>query len=144
MPYSQKNNNLGFSELYVGRAEIMTRQITVALIRDFSEISGDNSSIHVDQDAARAAGHANQVAHGVISQCYFSALIGTRLPGDSALLIELSSSFRSPILVGDTVTYEAVVAERHEAIQCITLKLKGTNQRGQRTVTGKALVKVCP
>lgn len=142
MPYSQKNNNLGFSELYVGRAETMTRQITVALISDFSKISGDHSAIHVDPVAAYAAGHADQVAHGVISQCYFSALIGTRLPGDSALLIQLSSSFRSPILVGDTITYEAVVAERHEAMQCITLKLSGTNQRGERTVSGRALVKV--
>lgn len=144
MSSERKNNNLSFEQLYVGRSETMIRKIDAEMIIDFSRMSGDDSAIHVDASAARAAGYADRVAHGVISQCHFSALIGTRLPGDSALLLEISSRFRAPILAGDVVTYEAIVAERHEVMQCITVKLRATNQRGEQTVYGKALVKVRP
>lgn len=138
----QSNSNFSFDEISVGQSEVLVQHITAETINGLADLSGDHSAIHVREDAARAAGHAGQVAHGVLSQCFFSALIGTRLPGDSALLLELTSRFRLPVLAGDTVTYEGKVAELHESTRCITLKLAGTNQHGQKVVVGKALVRV--
>ncbi len=85
--------------------------ITAEQIDTFAKITGDFNPIHVDEDAAIAAGFPGRIAHGALSASLISAVLGNDLPGPGAVFVELNLRFRRPALIGDEVTAVATVQE---------------------------------
>lgn len=137
-----KRADLSLNQLRVGDECSTTIQVTNDLLDAFIAISGDDSKLHHDEAYAKNAGFKNRVVHGALISSFFSALIGTRLPGDSALLLDLSCKFHHPAFVDEEIIVTAKVAEVHEALNCISLKLYAHNTDGEKLTTGKSLVKV--
>ena len=134
--------DLTLGQIAIGDECSTNIKLTESLVDDFIVISGDHSRLHTDPHYAKLAGFKGRVVHGVMISSFFSALIGTKLPGNSALLLELSTKFHQPAFVGDKIQVTVSVAEIHESTNCINLKLRACNDQGKKVASGRALVKV--
>ena len=98
-------------DLEVGMSATTSMTITGEQIDTFAKITGDFNPIHVDDEAAKAAGFAGRIAHGALSASLISAVLGNDLPGPGAVFVELNLRFRRPAMIGDEVTAVATVKE---------------------------------
>ena len=116
--------------------------VTADLLDHFITVSGDSSLIHLDSKYARNAGFDDRVVHGALISSFFSALIGTQLPGNSGLLLEISCKFHTPAFVNNTIFVKATITDIHKNIGCISIRLQAEDDNAKKLSTGKALVKI--
>ncbi len=69
-------------------------------ISRFADASGDHNPLHVDPEAARAAGFPATIAHGVMTLAELSRLLGTEAPGPGTVIARLDSAFLRPVVAG--------------------------------------------
>lgn len=91
-------------EIKIGMSESYSQTITDADVKDFSGISGDKNPVHMNEEYAKASRFGKRIAHGMLSSGFFSALFGTKLPGQGCVYVAQSLKFRKPVYIGDTVT----------------------------------------
>jgi len=137
-----KRNNHSFDQLKVGDYAHKEIEVTLEMLSNYIELSGDDSKIHQSDTFARAAGFNGQIVHGTLISSFYSALIGTKLPGDSGLLVEMSCKFHKPAYVGESIFITATVLDKHESVQCISIKFEAYNEENNKLSSGKALVKI--
>ena len=75
----------------------------------FAGASGDHNPIHIDIDAARAAGEPDVFAHGMLSMAYLGTLFTGQLP--QSLLRDWSVRFSARTPVHSQVTCRAIVRD---------------------------------
>lgn len=95
--------NMKFEDLVVGMSASYSQTITDADVKSFAGISGDNNPVHMSDHHAEKSRFKKRIAHGLLSAGFFSALFGTRLPGDGCVYVSQSLNFRRPVYIGDTV-----------------------------------------
>ncbi len=86
-----------------------SQTITDADIKDFAGISGDRNPVHMDEEYAKNSRYKKRIAHGMITASYFSALFGTKIPGEGCVYVAQSLRFKRPVYLGDTVTASVIV-----------------------------------
>lgn len=114
------------------RSEIPTlaRVVTAEDVRAYAEAGGDRNPLHVDDDAARAAGFPGVIAHGMFTMGHLSACIA-RWAGGPERIRRLSAQFRAPVFMGEEIVaggrVKAVDVERALAlVDCwVTLERDG-------------------
>jgi 3-hydroxybutyryl-CoA dehydratase len=109
-------------DLEVGMTAQTQATITSDMINTFADITGDHNPIHVDDDAAKAAGFKGRIAHGALSASFISAVLGNDLPGPGAVFVELNLRFRKPAFIGDEITAIAEIAEINERTGRVKMK----------------------
>jgi acyl dehydratase/GNAT superfamily N-acetyltransferase len=77
-----------------------TLEVTDELIRDFARTSGDANPIHLDAEAARAAGFPDRILHGVAVEARISEMLGMRHPGPGTIILGSRFRFRGPLVLG--------------------------------------------
>jgi acyl dehydratase len=118
--------------------EPFTWEVTREQISAYAEASGDRNPIHLDDDAARAAGLPGVIAHGMLGMAQLANFV-VAYAGDHRRLRKLRCRFAGMILPGDTITFSGHVAGEAEGL--VRLELEAANQRGERVLT-KALAEV--
>ena len=81
-----------------------TSPITMEQVRAFAEASGDSNPIHLSSEAARAAGLAGPVLHGMIVAGRFELFLERM---KNCALAELQVRFVRPVPVGSALTISA-------------------------------------
>lgn len=116
--------------------------VTRAMLALYAGASGDHNPIHIDSDFAKAAGHADVFAHGMLSKAQLARLV-TGWAGQANLL-SLTTRFTALTPVGAEVTVTGRVTDRYEAAgeTRLRLTLTATLQDGTRTLRGTAEVLV--
>lgn len=114
----------------------LSRQ-TLAL---FSGASGDHNPIHIDLDFARAAGHPDVFAHGMLGMARLGRLLTRALPQDR--LRRFAVRFTAITRVGDALSCHGEVVERFTADGEPRARLALTAQTvgGAVTLRGEAVV----
>ena len=102
-------NKLEIKDIKIGMEASYSQTITDADIKAFSGMSGDKNPIHMDDEYASKSRYKKRIAHGLISASYFSALFGTKLPGEGCLYVSQSLKFKKAVYLGDTVTATVTV-----------------------------------
>jgi 3-hydroxybutyryl-CoA dehydratase len=97
------------TEISIGMTETYTKTITDDDIKKFAALSGDHNPIHLDEVYCANTKHGKRVAHGLISASFFSAIFGTKLPGEGCLYVNQSLNFKRPVHIDDAVTATVVV-----------------------------------
>ncbi|MBB1474344.1 MaoC family dehydratase [Shewanella sp. SG41-3] len=100
-------------DLEVGMFASYSQTISEADIKSFAGISGDRNPVHLDSEYAEKSMFKKRIAHGMISSSFFSALFGTKLPGEGCVYVSQSLKFRKPVYIDDTVV-ATVMVERIE------------------------------
>ena len=74
-----------FESISVGDKAEIIHVITQSDINQFVELTGDDNKLHVDAEYASTTSFKKPVAHGMLGASFILTIIGTKLPGDSAL-----------------------------------------------------------
>ena len=102
-------NKIPLEEIEIGMNVSYSQTITDSDIKQFSGVSGDRNPIHLDEKYAKKSRFKKRIAHGMMSASYFSALFGTKIPGEGCVYTYQSLNFKKPIYIGDTVTASVIV-----------------------------------
>lgn len=97
-------NKIPLEEIEVGMNASYSQTVTDADIKAFAGISGDRNPVHVDEEYAEHSRYKKRIAHGFMTASYFSALFGTKIPGEGCVYVAQSLQFKRPVYIGDTVT----------------------------------------
>ena len=100
---------LPIEEITVGMEVSYSQTITDADVKAFAGISGDNNPVHMNNEYAEQSRFKKRIAHGLMSASYFSALFGTKLPGEGCVYVSQSLQFKKPVYLEDTVTATVTV-----------------------------------
>ncbi|ORB31737.1 MaoC/PaaZ C-terminal domain-containing protein [Mycolicibacterium parafortuitum] len=106
----------------------------------FAGASGDHNPIHVDIDAARAAGFDDVFAHGMLSMAYLGRLVTSWVP--QSQLRALSTRFTSitPVLAQPTCTGTVTGIDDVDGEKRATVEVKISLADGTVTLSGEAVV----
>jgi acyl dehydratase len=113
-------------------------QVSRDQISAYAEASGDRNPIHLDDDAARAAGLPGVIAHGMLGMAQL-ANFAVAFAGDHRRLRRLRCRFSGMVLPGDTITFTGQVVGEEDGL--VRLELNAANQKGERVLT-KALAEL--
>lgn len=115
-----------------------TRHLTRDDLRAYADASGDHNPIHLDEQAAMAAGLPGIIAHGMLTMGVVATAL-TTWAGNPGAIVDYSVRFTRPVVVGPegaTLTIDATVREidldAAAAILDLTVTCDG------RTVLGRA------
>ena len=97
-------NKIPLEEIKVGMSVSYSQTITDSDVKAFAGISGDKNPVHLDENYAQKSRFKKIIAHGMMTASYFSALFGTKIPGEGCVYTHQSLNFKIPIYIGDTVT----------------------------------------
>lgn len=126
-------------DLKPGMVESFAKTVTEHDIQLFGEVSGDINPVHFDEDFARTTPFKTRIAHGMLSASYISTILGMKMPGPGTIFMGLTTRFRAPVRIGDTVTatctVREVVAEKRRVIFDCVCKVGDTV-----VVEGEAMV----
>lgn len=114
--------NLSFDEMAEGSTFSFDETITAKMVDAFAELSGDHSSLHINEDFAKSRGFDGRVVHGVLLAGLLSRLVGMRFPGENAILSTMNIQFVSPAYPMDKVSIIAKVEQVSAATKTIVLK----------------------
>lgn len=111
-------------DLTPGMAESFTKTVTERDIELFGEVSGDVNPVHFDEDFAQTTPFKGRIAHGVLSASYISTVLGMQMPGPGTIFMSLTTRFKAPVRIGDTVVAtctvrETVAAKRRVIFDCV-------------------------
>ncbi|MBW1960327.1 MAG: MaoC family dehydratase N-terminal domain-containing protein [Deltaproteobacteria bacterium] len=99
------------------------------------------SQQHEDFNLAAGRGMPAPFDNGVMRFAWVAPMV-TNWMGDNGMLRKLDVQIRAPNLYGDVTTYEGSVTEKDENKATVTIDITGTNQTGQVTTKGTALVEL--
>ncbi|PHO11968.1 acyl dehydratase [Malaciobacter marinus] len=97
-------NSISIEQIEIGMTASYSQTITDADIKAFAGISGDRNPVHSDEKYAEESRYKKRIAHGMMTASYFSALFGTKIPGEGCVYVAQSLKFKRPVYIDDTVT----------------------------------------
>lgn len=128
-------------DLAVGMKGVFARTITETDIVMFAGISGDTNPMHLNEEYAAATPFKGRIAHGMLSACFITTVLGTRLPGPGCIYMSQSLKFRAPVRIGDTVTTTVTVTDIVPEKARVAMSTICT-VKGKPVIEGEALVMV--
>ena len=129
-------------DLKIGDKFSTSKKITDAVVRAFAELSGDFNPIHLDEEFAAKTRFGKRIAHGMISGALISAVLGYEFKERKVVYLSQTMKFLAPVFLDDTVTATATVTKIREDKPIVTLETVCTNQSGETTLTGEAVVMI--
>lgn len=123
-----------------GQSASFTKTISEADVVLFAGISGDFNPLHINEEYARQSRFGRRIAHGVLSAGLISGVLGMQLPGPGAIYLKQDLRFLAPVFIGDTITATVKVLSYRDDKDVLTLQTECTNQRGEKVVTGEAVL----
>lgn len=130
-------NHYSYGDLTVGHTESFTVTVKQEDVDRFREITGDVNPLHADKEYARAHGHEECVVFGMLTASYLSTLAGVYLPGEKSLIHSVTTKFKNPVYVGDTLTIEGKIAEMNDTFKLLIVKVEIKNQHGKKVMKGE-------
>jgi len=131
-------------DVKIGDTFSTTREVTDDVIRKFAEVSGDYNPIHLDEEFAKSTRFGRRIAHGMLSGAYISAVLGNEFKERKIVYLSQTMKFIAPVYLGDTVTATGTITDIREDRGIVTLETVCTNQNGEPTLRGEAVVMIMP
>lgn len=138
----RRNTSEEVRQFTEGESRDLVIHITRDIVADFIRISGDRNPIHHDANKAREYGFPRPVVHGALLTAFISKLVGEKIPGPGALLVDLASKWVLPVYVGDVVHVAATVRRYSAGTGMLVLDVSAHNDHGDQVMAAQAKVKV--
>lgn len=130
------------SALYVGQKASFSRTVSETDIVQYAGLSGDFNPIHVDKEYASKTRFRQRIAHGLLTSCNISRMLGMHLPGPGSVYLNQSLQFVKPVYIGDTITTTAEILEIKQDKGIVRLKTECHQQDGNLVLEGEATMLV--
>jgi acyl dehydratase len=114
-------------------------------IREYARAVGETNPVHLDPDAARAAGFSNVVAPPMFAVVYSAmamapAILDPELGINLALMVHGGQEFEwsKPVVAGDVITTQARIKDIYDkgGMKFYVFESESKNQEGDTVVTG--------
>ena len=102
-------NQIPLEEIEIGMEVSYTQTITDTDVKAFSGISGDKNPVHMNDEYAKNSRYKKRIVHGMLSASFFSALFGTKIPGEGCVYVSQNLRFKRPVYLDDTVVASVIV-----------------------------------
>lgn len=109
-------------DIEIGQSASYARTVTEKDIALFGEATGDMNPVHFDEAYAATTPFKTRIAHGMLTAGYFSAVLGTKLPGAGSIYVSQTLAFKAPVRIGDEVTATCTVTakdRRRVTLACV-------------------------
>ena len=109
-------------DIEIGQWASYARTVTEKDIARFGEATGDMNPVHFDEAYAATTPFKTRIAHGMLTAGYFSAVLGTKLPGAGSIYASQALAFKAPVRIGDEVVATCTVIakdRRRVTLACI-------------------------
>jgi acyl dehydratase len=119
----------------------LVKQPTTKQLVMWAGASGDYNPVHYDKDFAQARGLTNVIVQGQLIGCFLGQLI-TDWIGDQGMLRKFTCNYKGMNFPGETITCRGKVARKYaeNRVYYIECTIWAENPKGEKTVTGKAVV----
>ena len=97
------------TEITIGMTASYSQTISDADVKAFAGISGDHNPVHLSEEYAKNSRFKTRIAHGLLTASFFSAIFGTKLPGEGCVYAGQNLQFKKPVYLGDTVVAKVTV-----------------------------------
>lgn len=131
-----------FEDLYVGMTYAMSKAFSSEEVQAFSQLSMDDNPLHIDDDFAKNGLFGRKIVHGFLSASLFSAIIGTKMPGEGSVYLSQSMKFYKPVYHNQIVTAYVTVKELYPNKRRVLLQTECKDEYGNVLIDGDALVKI--
>jgi NAD(P)-dependent dehydrogenase (short-subunit alcohol dehydrogenase family)/acyl dehydratase len=84
--------------------------VSEEMVQAFARLTGDRSSLHLDEEMARRSRFRRRIAHGMLPVCFLQ-LLGRDFPGRSLRFERLKVRFEQPVHPGDELELELSLPE---------------------------------
>jgi acyl dehydratase len=108
----------------------------------FAGASGDHNPIHIDIDAAKAAGFEDVFAHGMLSMAYLGRLVTSWVPQSRLRALSTRFTAITPVLAQPTCSGTVTSVEEVDGEKRATVDVKITLADGTVTLSGEAVVAI--
>lgn len=114
--------------------------VTRATLALYAGAAGDHNPVHIDSDAARAAGFPDVFAQGMLAMAYLGRLLTDCVPADR--IRAFSTRFLAVTRLGDILTGTGTVEDRFAegGEECVRIRLDLVDQHGEVKLAGQAVV----
>lgn len=129
-----------FSDMSIGLEEHFLEVVDETKMKQFAELSGDYNPLHMDNQFAKERSFDQRVVYGMLVSSFYSTLVGMYLPGENALLQDISIRFHGLVREGDSLVVNGKVVGVDKRFNRI--KLKSTIRNGQGKLVSSAIIDV--
>ena len=119
----------------------LVKQPTTKQLVMWAGASGDYNPVHYDKDYAQARGLTNVIVQGQLIGCFLGQLM-TDWIGERGTLRKLTCNYKGMNFPGEIITCRGKVSRTYDenGLNFVECTLWAENPKGEKTVTGKALV----
>lgn len=132
---------MSIDELYIGLEERMSAQFSIEDVKAFASITKDFNPVHLDPLYASQTIFKDNIVHGFLVASLFSAIIGTKMPGEGSIYLKQDMQFKKPVYIEDLVTAVVLITDINYEKRLVMLDTVCYNQHGVEVIKGSALVK---
>lgn len=129
--------SFAIEEIAIGMTASYTQTITDADVKAFAGVSGDHNPVHLSEEYAQNSRFKDRIAHGLLTASFFSAIFGTKLPGEGCVYAGQNLQFKRPVYLGDTVIAKVTVTAVDVSKKRVTFETVCT-VKGKAVTTGTA------
>ncbi|WP_198341824.1 MaoC family dehydratase [Oceanisphaera avium] len=129
--------SFAIEEIKVGMTASYSQTITDADVKAFAGVSGDHNPVHLSEEYAKDSRFKDRIAHGLLTASFFSAIFGTKLPGEGCVYAGQNLQFKRPVYLGDTVIAKVTVTAVDVLKKRVTFETVCT-VKGKPVTTGTA------
>lgn len=131
-----------FEQLQIGQSYTMSRVFTQENVKEFALLSYDMNPIHMDVEYAKKTRFGQLIVPGFLTASLFSAIIGTKFPGEGSVYLSQNMSFWKPVYPEKEVVAEVTVKELYPSKRRVLLQTRCYDENHELLIDGTALVKM--
>ena len=131
-----------FDSLKIGMSYSLSKAFSSDEVEAFSELSMDVNPLHIDAGYAEKSMFGKRIVHGFLTASLFSAIIGTKFPGEGSIYLSQNMSFLHPVFHEQNITAIVTVKELFPEKKRVLLETVCKDDDGNDLITGTALVKL--
>ncbi len=120
------------------------KSITLDLIKDYAEASGDFNPIHIDKEFGLKSQFKNNIAHGMMIASSISELMYKNFGENWSKNGKMKIKFKLPIFPNDEITTEGTIKKTEEVSEGTLIKCNITvkNHHDQIAISGETTVTI--
>ena len=133
---------MNYNDLSLGMSYQMVKSFSQEDVKTFADLSMDDNPIHLDKEYAHNSIFKQNLVHGFLVGSLFSAIIGTKMPGNGSIYLNQTMVFRKPVYWNQPVRAVVTVEELFPEKQRVLLSTNCYDIDNNVLIEGSALVKV--
>ena len=130
------------NELEIGMTYELRKSFSSDEVVNFSQLSLDNNPVHIDDKYAEGTIFKSKIVHGFLSGSLFSAIIGTKLPGNGSIYLNQTMNFKRPIYHNQLVVAKVTIVDIKYDKSIVLLDTICYDEYNNVLIDGTALVKI--